>query len=102
MSARFDDTATGQLSRAMVEDALSKLERCLSAGGVYQPGLGGQESAEVLAINYLMALAHERRGADGVMDQMWRSFRAGFVMLSRAGQVPPHMAEMAAAFGVSA
>ncbi|KXV78754.1 MULTISPECIES: hypothetical protein [Acetobacter] len=101
MSARFDDTATGQLSRAVVEEALSKLEMCLRAGDIHQPGMGGPEAAEVLAINFVIALAHERRGADGVMEQMWRSFRAGFVILSRAGDVPPHLAEMAAAFGVN-
>lgn len=101
MSARFDGNATGQLSRAVMEEAVSKLEQCLCAGEIHQKNMGKREAAEVLALNLVMALALEHRGAQGVMDQMWRSFRAGFAMLSHIGEVPPHMAEMAAAFGVT-
>ncbi|MCI1316064.1 MAG: hypothetical protein LKG39_06580 [Acetobacter sp.] len=100
MSARVDPAAGPDLAREMVADVVARLDRWLRAEGKVPTAAQGQEAAELLTLNFLLVLAHERRGADGVMDQMWRAYQSGFAVMARHGQLPPKLEQMASSFGV--
>lgn len=100
MSARFDPASGAQLSRAMVEEILNKLERWLTADGLVPAGIDASQAAEITALQYLLSIAYDRRGADGVMGQMLLAYQSGFGVLSHHGQVPDSLASMATALGV--